>query len=88
MPDGRVIFPLLGNLDHNVLVFVRVLKVIGKLVIHHAARDETASVEVIERFVFTEIRVELDNRKLAAAFLVASGLESWGLNQEYFRGSD
>ena len=69
MPDGSVFFPFLGNLGHNVLVFVGFLKVVGKLVIHHAARDEVISVEVIERFVLAEKIIELDNNILAAVFL-------------------
>jgi hypothetical protein len=40
-------------MGHNVPVFVRFLKVVGKLVIHHGARDEAALVEVIERFILS-----------------------------------
>jgi hypothetical protein len=54
-PKGRIILPIQGDLAHDVVVFVRILKVVRELVIHHAAGNEAVSVKVIEGFVLTEI---------------------------------
>jgi hypothetical protein len=74
LQDGGVIFPLIGNMGYNVFVVVRILKVVGKLAVHHAARDEPALVQVSQRFVFAEILVELTNSKRAAALW---SLQDW-----------
>jgi|SRR5271155_4891341 len=60
-------WPSFRSLATSAITSLFGLKVVGKLVVHHAARDEAALVEVIERFVFAEILVELDNTKLTAA---------------------